>query len=465
MKRSGVPVRPQKGMAVRVLVLTGVMAFVVAVMGSLMMGVAGTAQAAAKGETTIGYSVIDVATGRVLAAENVRTPLLPASVAKLPSAFALLDIGKGERRFQTRLIATAPIRNGVLDGDLYLVGGGDPMVDHAALQDMAAELGGQGLTRITGHFFYDTSAIPTVDKIDPGQPGDAAYNAPVSALSVDFNRVLVTWKSGTPKPAELDIPTIPAAVPPAPPPGETWMPLPVNDPGLFAALVFQAAARAKGITLPAPTAGAAPASGLVLTAHDSPALADILGDALFYSNNIAMETLGMGITRAPDLAGVGATIEARVKALYPSIDWDGMVLNNTSGLSPNDRLTPAQCGELARKAATETIGGTAIRSILPDVSVAEFGHPSHAATREPAHMQAKSGTMFYARALAGFFTARSGREIAFCVMQEDRPSRLAYEALPEEQRKTGPARSAAHEWVVRTREVEKALVTGWIAGL
>ena len=84
--------------------------------------------------------VADANTGEVLEAVSPLLGLPPASVTKaMTAAYALDRLGPGYR-FRTQLIADGTLSNGRLEGDLWLVGGADPLLDTDALNAMARDL-------------------------------------------------------------------------------------------------------------------------------------------------------------------------------------------------------------------------------------------------------------------------------------------------------------------------------------
>ena len=96
----------------------------------------------------VSYALVDVGSGRRLESRGAAVGLPPASVTKVVTALYALDtLGPGYR-FQTRLLASGPVRDGVLEGDLILAGGGDPTLDTDALADVAARLKGTGLRAV-----------------------------------------------------------------------------------------------------------------------------------------------------------------------------------------------------------------------------------------------------------------------------------------------------------------------------
>lgn len=72
----------------------------------------------------VGFAVADADTGTLLEVREPQRGLPPASVVKaLTAAYALEHLGAAHR-FETHLVATGPIQNGILTGDLVLAGGG-----------------------------------------------------------------------------------------------------------------------------------------------------------------------------------------------------------------------------------------------------------------------------------------------------------------------------------------------------
>lgn len=425
------------------------------------------AQTAPQAAIRAGFVVMDLATGKVLTAQNAREAFIPASVAKIPSALGILDALGPEHRFITSLLYTGTLKKGVIDGDLILVGGGDPMLDHKALEDMIIELKARKITNVAGRFLYVSDALPALNEIDSAQPPDASYNPPIDGLGLDFNRFRIRWVKGVPTGAEIELSPLPvdaSLLPDQPPPGnEMW--LPVTNPGQFTAEAFRVLAATQGYTLPKPqkiSRTDVPTSATVVLAHQSPTVAEMVQLALFYSNNVAMEGLALQATKAATLSDAGADLTQRVQRMVPTVAWGLFNLQNASGLSSESRITPGQCAALTAFSAGWTTGTTAMRDLLPPVSTETFGRPTPNAESEPQAMRAKSGTMYYARALTGVATTNRGHQIAYCVMQDDQAARATYDKRPLADRTGGNARTLARAWVQKARKGEEALIKGWL---
>ena len=78
-------------------------------------------------DTTLGVSVWIEGRGEA-AAENPDALMIPASDEKLVTGIGLFNLLDPGERLHTDLVATGPIDDGVLHGDLVLVGGGDPVL-------------------------------------------------------------------------------------------------------------------------------------------------------------------------------------------------------------------------------------------------------------------------------------------------------------------------------------------------
>src|SRR5216684_6799591 len=74
----------------------------------------------------VSFAIIDPDSGRLIAGLNVDTPRSPASTVKVVTTFASLDLLGPAYVWHTRAFVHGDLKNGVLDGDLVLQGGGDP---------------------------------------------------------------------------------------------------------------------------------------------------------------------------------------------------------------------------------------------------------------------------------------------------------------------------------------------------
>ena len=113
-------------------------------------------------------------------------PFNPASTMKLVTTHAALSMLGPGYRWTTRFLTTGPIRDGVLQGDLILQGGGDPHLVIEDLHALMADLRAQGLTTIRGDLVVDDARFAVGPADGEVFDGDAsqAYNVrPWAALT------------------------------------------------------------------------------------------------------------------------------------------------------------------------------------------------------------------------------------------------------------------------------------------
>ncbi|MDB2447173.1 D-alanyl-D-alanine carboxypeptidase/D-alanyl-D-alanine-endopeptidase [bacterium] len=136
-------------------------------------------------------SVVRVRDGKLLYAYNKDRLLTPASVTKLVTSGAALKLWGSGHTFKTDIYYTGRKTNGTIFGDLYIKGDGDPYLVSEKLWQMAADLRNMGIGHIKGNIVLDQSLFDreTRDVSRKNGSGSSrnAYDAPVSALGVNFN--------------------------------------------------------------------------------------------------------------------------------------------------------------------------------------------------------------------------------------------------------------------------------------
>jgi serine-type D-Ala-D-Ala carboxypeptidase/endopeptidase (penicillin-binding protein 4) len=143
--------------------------------------------------------------GNELVAQNADNPFVPASVAKIVTAWLAMEVLGGDYRFQTRFF---------LDDRrvLYVRGGGDPFLTSEELARLATGLiAAVGKKPITG-IVLDASYYPPALSIPGIEDTDEAYNAANSALAVNFNTIYAVRNGANVRSAEKQTPITPLAI-------------------------------------------------------------------------------------------------------------------------------------------------------------------------------------------------------------------------------------------------------------
>ena len=394
----------------------------------------------------VGIVVWPVDSAHPVLALHANDAMAPASTMKLITSLAALDLLGPDYRWQTRLYAGGPIENGVLKGDLYVVGGGDPYLTFDRLWRLLRALRLAGVHDIEGDVVLDASLFaPQPD--DPGAFDDAPrepYNAPPSALLANFNaswlylhpqgrRVVVEMD---PRPANLQMVNRLQLV--GGPCGDWGDALDMRlDAGTLTLTGRYAAAcggQTQGLNLGAPLATTgglfqtlwrelggrlsgtvhsgilAPEAKQIL-AWPSPPLMDVIRAMDKYSNNVMAKTIFLGLsadTPPADAQKSAARIEAWLDHL--GIAHPGLVLVNGSGLSRRERVAPRTLARLLMHAYRSPVYSE-LESALPILG--RDGTLRHRMRDTPlagrAHL--KTGTLRDAKAIAGYVLDRKQRSV------------------------------------------------------
>ena len=431
----------------------------------------------------LGFVLSDARTGQVLEVMNPVLGLPPASVLKTITAQYALDSLGPAHVFVTRLIGTGPMLNGRLEGDLVLLGGGDPTLNTSGLAEMAAALKAAGLREVTGRFLVSGGDLPHVDRIDASQPDYLSYNPAVAGLNLNYNRVYFEWKksggsytvtmdarSASLRP-EVTLTRMKIADRTSPVytysngggtenwtvaraalgnGGARW--LPVRLPQLYTGEVFQILARAHGIVLRAPEVARGTHRGKVLVARQSPTLAAILKGMLKSSNNLTAELAGLSASLAR-----GRTVRGLADSGAEMADW---MRDRLAARKPRF-VDHSGLGDRTRLSASDMVAGlvrlgpdSTLASMLKQVPMRDgLGKLRQG---RPVELRAKTGTLNFVSGLAGFIMPEGGRDLAFAIFAADMARRRV---IPEADRERP---RGARSWSGQARRLQWGLVNRWV---
>ncbi len=431
----------------------------------------------------LGFVVYDLTTGAVIEQRAAQKRYAPASVTKaITGLYALSHLGP-DFRYTTQVMAAGPIAGGTLQGDLILVGDGDPVLDTDDLLDLARAVKSAGVRRITGKYLYYADALPQFREIDPDQPVHVGYNPAVSGLNLNFNRVYFDWKrsgagyrvqmdarSNQIQPvvghismqvADRDAPLFAyaqngrqerwsVAKPALGQEGGRW--LPVRDPAHYAAMVFARVARDQGVELPDPQPIKARPSQKVIAQITSAPMAELVKMMLKYSNNMLAETLGLTVAKSRGIA-----VQSLRQSAGAMNDWARADLGMTttqfvdhSGLNDASRVSPADMVQaLIRGAQRVPDYDDLLKPIKARTASGDLDKSGQSV------IQAKTGTLHFVTALAGYLQDKQGGRYAFAIFQQDLAARHAADT---EKLETPPGSRA---WRRRAINIQSGLLYRW----
>lgn len=429
-----------------------------------------------------GYALFDASTGKVVDAYQPDLALPPASVSKTITAVYARQVLGADYRFVTRLLATGPVVNGIVQGDLYLVGGGDPALDTDELAELAKAAVATGVRGVKGRFFVDGSALPEIAEIDRTQPDYLGYNPSINGLNLNFNRVYFEWKQASdgydlsldargiknkPLVRRIGIRTADRGAPvfeyavvngrdrwsvaqsALGDGGGRW--LPARHPADYAGEVFQTLAGGAGLRLPAHQRGIVPATASEIARFESNQLSEVLRWMLKYSNNLTAECIGL--TASQKLGGTSLSLSSSARLMerwvWANLGVSGVTFKNHSGLTDQSRVSAAQMASmLAHPRSQVGLGGLlkAFKLLDSRGDLLDVG---------AARVSAKTGTLNFTRGLAGYLE-KGGRKYSFAIFSADLAAR-ANIPLAARERPRG-----AKAWAGKAKRQEQALLRHWL---
>jgi D-alanyl-D-alanine carboxypeptidase/D-alanyl-D-alanine-endopeptidase (penicillin-binding protein 4) len=380
---------------------------------------------------------------------------------KLVTAFAAFDRLGPAHTWRTRIATTGKLHGGTLEGNLYVVGGADPVLGYDRLWKMLRRLRALGITTIAGDIVLDGSflALPPHDPDAFDGRGLRPYNSgphglllnwntlqlaltpaartnesvavaaepPLAGVVID-NRLLtsdapcVVWYRDLEARLEPGRRLVLSGNLPASCGPRNWSaaPLPAADYGtaLVAGLWTEIGGQLRGQV----RQGTTPTDAETRFTEDSPPLADVVRDMNKWSSNVIarelLATLGAvspaGALGAPDMVAGGARVAAEQLAAA-GIDTTGLVIENGSGLSRIERISAASLGEMLivawrRPWMPEYIAALPVAGVDGTARKRLAGSPANG----QAHI--KTGTLNGVRAIGGYLLDRHGRRHALVMM-------------------------------------------------
>ncbi len=418
----------------------------------------------------VGVIVIDVATGQTLAAQNQNMSLIPASNMKIVSTAAGLGILGADFQFKTELQYSGEIKDSVLYGNVFIKGYGDPTLAsplmegvpsiYTVLDSFSNEIQRLGIKRIVGKIVGDGSAFESLTAVTTWQFEDLgnAYGSGPSGLNFHENLYDLVFQQNQTVGATPSVSNINPYIPdfqlinevksvvgggdntsiydtPYSTSGYVRGTIPTGtgqfivngalpDPPLFAAWHLRKTLMTKGIDV---TDSATTQKILSERTQPfamrktfftwlSPKLSDIVAKANHESVNLYCEAILRAV--ALKQSGYGSNEEGIKSVLHfwqsKGIDTEGVFMQDGSGLSPRNGITPQQLTAMLRAVALDSVWFKHFYSSLPEP--AKAGTMKGMFKNTPSvygRLRAKSGTITRVKSYSGYVTTNEGRLLAF----------------------------------------------------
>jgi D-alanyl-D-alanine carboxypeptidase/D-alanyl-D-alanine-endopeptidase (penicillin-binding protein 4) len=333
-----------------------------------------------------GAYVVDLDSGATLYDRAADVPRTPASVNKLyTTSAALLRWGETGQLTTEVLGSTALDEDGVVSGNVYLRGGGDPEFSGAEARGLARVLAGSGLTKVTGRIVGDESRF------------DGLRGGPDSNFSTS---IWVGPLSGLPFNKGLTLGSRPSFQ---------------RDPARYAADQFRLELRRAGVkSRRKATVGATPAGAVTLGEWASARMAVLVRHTNRPSDNYMAETLLKGL--GADFGGAGTTAAGAIVARRNAAEFGAQPqIVDGSGLSRQNRTTPHDVVRLLQGMNQSDVADPM------RISLAVAGKSGTLSDRmrhssASGRCRAKTGTLDGVSNLAGYCDSPTGGHVAFAFL-------------------------------------------------
>jgi serine-type D-Ala-D-Ala carboxypeptidase/endopeptidase (penicillin-binding protein 4) len=397
---------------------------------------------------------------------NAQLPMNPASIMKLVTTRAALGLLGPEFRHRTRIATTGRLEGEVLKGDLFFQGGGDPKLVTEDLAAIARQLRQIGIQRIEGDLVIDGSRFAEPE-VDPGQFDGkpfSAYNVGPHAAMVNFKAMKVSvWPLASGKVSVATEPRIPQAeiltrvklvsggckatnvqarmdeksrLVVSGSMGRrcngTDFYVAVLDHARFSFNAFKSAWEDAGGSIKSrPVVGTTPVSARILVDWQSPRpLIELVSDINKMSNNPMTRNLFLNLSAE---RGMIATREASAQLVKDylrskGLDFPELVLDNGSGLSRQERISPENMARLLVQGLFAQDAGAWIQT-LPVVG--NEGTVRHRFRQSELQGRAwlKTGALEDVRGLAGYLLSASGKWVVLVLLVNHPEAAKARSAL------------------------------------
>ncbi|TFY92639.1 D-alanyl-D-alanine carboxypeptidase/D-alanyl-D-alanine-endopeptidase [Pseudomonas kairouanensis] len=403
--------------------------------------------------------------GNTLYQHNPRTRLVPASNLKLLTTAAAMDVLGPQYRFATQLLTDGTQQGERLSGNLYLRGLGDPTLQFADYQALAAQLASQGIGQVQGDLVFDDTFFDAERLgVDWAQDDESTYyGAQISALTVspntdfDAGTLLVTAKAPIALGQPVSVVVSPSTdyvqlsnravsgpgnsygitrqhgtnllqLTGALAPGKQsrqWVS--VWEPTQLVANLFEQALAQQGIQVLGRRVigGASPGAARVLAQHQSAPLQELITPLLKLSNNNMSEALLKAMGRKVSNAGTAQAGVAAVAQFMRRQGLDPTALSQVdgSGLSRRNLVSSQNLTDLLLATAKQPwfdawynalpIAGNAQRMTGGSLRYRLRG------TVAENNLHAKTGSMAGVSSLSGYITDAKGRRLVFSMISNN----------------------------------------------
>ena len=358
-----------------------------------------------------GVLIVNPRTGDTLYSKNAGKLFMPASNMKIITSAAALTLLGPDYTYKTTFLTDGPVQDSLLDGDLIVIGRGDPTISDnmrglatTVMDALADSIRAHGIRQITGRLVRVGNAFPDSTRGYGWEWDDLGeyYAAGVDELIFNEGMAPTTLR---------------------PPPDtvrDSAYSGPAKDPGTAYLNALNDALIRKGITLDAGVLDSilpTPFKMDTLFTFVSLPMRNIIPALMKPSQNqiaeILLKTIGL------ERGGMGTADSARKIVGQLLLSWgvqqDGFVIRDGSGLSRHDMVTPETLVRVLDRIQRDTAFAV-FYNAMPIAGVDGTLKDRMKGTPAEGNVHAKTGSISYARSLSGYVTTADGERLIFSIL-------------------------------------------------
>ena len=398
-----------------------------------------------------------------LLSHQATTSINPASLSKLATTVAALDLLGPTFVWRTPVYIDGPVRDGVLQGNVYIRGSGDPRLVVERVWLLMRRLQGLGIQKIQGDIVLDRSAFDLPERNPASFDGEPLrpYNAAPDALLVNFKSLVFQFVPDRaanvarihiePLLAGVQFPTtvplsnadcsdyrsslradwadplrirfagsFPAVC------GEKVWPVAYAAPQQFAARAIGGMWQQVGGQLVGQVRdGVVPANLQPVFSVESPALSEVIRDINKFSNNVMAQQLFLTLSLQARGTGTWDTSREAMQAWWRDrIGGEAPVFDNGSGLSREERISALGLARLLQF----VWGSPTMSELMSSLPVSGLdGTLKRSKAQSVAHL--KTGSLRDVAGIAGYVDTANGKRLILVAVLNHANAQAARSAL------------------------------------
>lgn len=408
---------------------------------------------------------------------------IPASILKVVSMSYALDSLGPNFTFKTKVFYDGKIKKEVLYGNIYIVGGSDPYIQHPQLINIAKSISRLGITKVTGALIYDISSYPEQHKISELGFGDQTYNPSFGPLNSVFNRHSL-WKrkkndyvSIIPE-LEIELTSSSKLLPTQKfewkrdTKKESWEfskknnfkqreDIPIRNAALWTTKLLKLHLESLGVKIDNIKKGTLPKRSKHIFTSESLPLYSLVSLTMEYSNNLLAEAISMKACQKKSVSPLTqSTCAKKIEKYFVGITGEKSVFVNASGLSTYNLVSAKGLSIFIKEISKKNWKGHTLESFLSISGQSGWMRNRLNSPNYNMRVFAKTGSLDFINNITGLLRTKKNEWFSFTILHSDDEKRAILDSKKESKLKQ--LKNEAKSWRKRSLNKTNLLIQSFI---